>query len=88
MKPIVKKYKYATLADYFEAEKKKQTVAAAPGRESDADTHQKMAERHNLQRNTINRIVNRLADPSYALAIAISKETGVALDGMGRSGRA
>lgn len=84
---ITRKYKFPTLEAYFEHQRERATITAAPDRATDRDTYAKMADRHDIWTNTISRIVNRRADPSYALALAISAETGVALDGMGRSGK-
>lgn len=83
---VTRKYKFPTLAAYFDDQKKRQTVGGNLWGPSDVDTYGKMAERHDVAKTTIFRIATGLTDPSYALALAISNEVGVALDGMGKSG--
>lgn len=83
---ITRKYKFPTLADYFENEKRLEKVPPAPGQSSDRDTYGKMADRHDVSTTTIYRIAVGLADPSYELALAISKEVSIDPAGMGKSG--
>jgi transcriptional regulator with XRE-family HTH domain len=88
MKPVVRKYKFPTLMDYFTAERDKQTVAGSSLNVADRDTFGKMGERLGVSLNTISRIANGLSDPSFALALAISRDCDRDPIGMGKTGMA
>jgi hypothetical protein len=74
---IVRRYRFPNLKEYFAFQ------ALLPVGDPARDTHTLMAERLDVDRLTIWRITNGLNVPTYGLALAISKDAEVALDGFG-----
>jgi len=83
-----RKYKFPTLAAYFEHQKSDYDGIGASRYTTDksCDTHARLAERMNVSEKTISRIVVGLADPSFRLALRISRDVDCPPDGMGWSG--
>lgn len=74
---IVRKYRFPNLREYFAFH------GLLPVGDPARDTHVLMAERLDVDRLTIWRITNGLNVPTYGLALAISQDAEVALDGFG-----
>lgn len=71
---VTLKYAFPSLKAYFEFQ------ALLPLNHPKRDTMEKMAERVNVARMTIWNLSNRKSEPSYSLAIAISRDASIALD--------
>ena len=85
----IRKYKFPTLAAYFEHQKSDyHGIDASRYTTTDKcrDTHARLAERMNVSEETISRIVVGLVDPSFQLALRISRDVDCPPDGMGWSG--
>lgn len=84
-----RKYQFPTLAAYFEHQKSDSHGIGASrytATDKSRDTHARLAERMNVSEETIFRIVVGLADPSFRLALRISRDVNCPPDGMGWSG--
>lgn len=75
LKPVVRTYQYRSLAHYFEVQ------GILYGNHPEKDTQVKMAQRHGITEAHMSRIVLGKMAPSYGLAVAISNEKSIALDG-------
>lgn len=89
MKPVIRKYKFPTLAAYFEHQRKTYVGTGASrytATEENLDTHERLAQRLGVSVSTIARVSAGLFDPSFQLALRISKEVSCPPEGMGKSG--
>ena len=88
-KTVVRKYRYPSLAAYFQYQRKHYDGPGASRfttTDESLDTHKRLAARMRVSETTISRIVNRDADPSYELALRISQDVDCPPETMGRSG--
>jgi len=89
MKLTIRKYKFPSLSAYFEHQRKTYVGTGASrytATEEHLDTHARLAERMGVSVSTIARVSAGLYDPSFELALRISKEVSCPPDGMGKSG--
>jgi transcriptional regulator with XRE-family HTH domain len=88
-KTVIRKYRYPSLTAYF-AHQRKQYDGPGGSRytttDESLDTHARLAERMGVSETTISRIAAKLNDPSYELALKISRDIDCPPDTMGRSG--
>jgi DNA-binding XRE family transcriptional regulator len=88
-KPVVRRYSFPSLAAYFQHQRDTYTgPAASPWNKTDRsrDTLERFANRMGVSEITIARITSGTFDPSFKLAIRISREADCPVDGMGKSG--
>ena len=88
-KTVVRKYRHPSLAAYFDYQRKHYD---GPGgsryttTDETLDTHARLAQRMGVSETTISRIVAGFNDPSYELALKISRDVDCPPDAMGRNG--
>lgn len=88
-KTVVKKYRFASLAEYFEFQRRHYRGPKGSRHTStneEHDTHARFGERVGVSETTIARIVAGLADPSFTLAIRIAQEADCPTEAMGKNG--
>jgi len=88
-KTVVRKYRFPSLAAYFEYQRKHYDGPGASrytSTDESLDTHARLAQRMGVSETTISRIVGGFNDPSYELAVRISRDVDCPPETMGRSG--